>query len=234
MKNQNDREILFRRYLDGDLSEELESKALHMIADDAEMRDTLKFERTLFHAYSDKGNYDSFSVPENFADSVMVKLPESSINETIHEQSSNVTPLFASRQVTLNPLYAAAAVLLIAFGFGYILINQNQQQPFASSDDFTPSTQMVSSTESEIWIRFVYFDDNAESIEIAGDFSDWSPVSLTRESMGDKEVWTGLIPMNRGEHHYMFVRNGEEWITDPLAEVQREDGFGNKNAVIYL
>lgn len=234
MKNQNDREALFRRYLDGDLSEELESQALHMIADDAEMRDTLKFERTLLRAYSEKGNYDSFSVPENFADSVMSMIPESSVNETHLQKNSNIIPLFASRQVTLNPVYAAAAVLLITFGFGYILINQNQQQPVATSDDFTPTTQMVSSTESDIWIRFVYFDDDAESIEIAGDFSDWSPVSLTREVMGAKEVWTGLIPMKRGEHHYMFVRNGEEWITDPLAEVQRDDGFGNKNAVIYL
>jgi hypothetical protein len=40
--------------------------------------------------------------------------------------------------------------------------------------------------------------------------------------------------MNRGEHRYMFVKDGEEWVTDPMAPMQREDGFGNKNAVIYL
>jgi hypothetical protein len=40
--------------------------------------------------------------------------------------------------------------------------------------------------------------------------------------------------MERGEHRYMFVKNGENWVTDPLAAIQQDDGFGNKNAVIYL
>jgi hypothetical protein len=40
--------------------------------------------------------------------------------------------------------------------------------------------------------------------------------------------------MDRGEHRYMFIKNGEKWVTDPLAPVQQDDGFGNKNAVIYL
>jgi hypothetical protein len=234
MKNQKDREVLFRQYLDGELSNELESQALHMIADDAEMREILNFERTLYRAYSDDSDIDSFSVPANFSDSVMDRLPVSSKAEPLPEKPTPIYSLFASRQITLNPVYAAAAALLIAFGFGYLLTNQNQPEPFFTADDFNTSTQVVSSADSQIWIRFVYFDDNAESIEIAGDFSEWSPVSLTREAMGDKKVWTGLIPMNRGEHRYMFVRNGEEWITDPLAEVQRDDGFGNKNAVIYL
>jgi len=234
MKNQKDREVLFRQYLDGELSNELESQALHMIADDAEMREILNFERTLYRAYSDDSDIDSFSVPANFSDSVMDRLPVSSKAEPLPEKPTPIYSLFARRQITLNPVYAAAAALLIAFGFGYLLTNQNQPEPFFTADDFNTSTQVVSSADSQIWIRFVYFDDNAESIEIAGDFSEWSPVSLTREAMGDKKVWTGLIPMNRGEHRYMFVRNGEEWITDPLAEVQRDDGFGNKNAVIYL
>jgi 1,4-alpha-glucan branching enzyme len=96
------------------------------------------------------------------------------------------------------------------------------------------SVQLVSEQESEVWIRFVYFDENAESIAVAGDFSDWDPVNLSREIINDKIVWTGMIPVVRGEHSYMFVKDGEEWLTDPLADVQRDDGFGNKNAVLFI
>jgi hypothetical protein len=32
----------------------------------------------------------------------------------------------------------------------------------------------------------------------------------------------------------MFVVDGSRWVTDPLAPVQRSDGFGNKNAVLQL
>jgi hypothetical protein len=49
-----------------------------------------------------------------------------------------------------------------------------------------------------------------------------------------KTVWTGLVPVSRGEHEYQFVVDGEKWVTDPLAPVKEDDGFGAKNAVLKL
>lgn len=235
MENQNEKEILLRRYLDGELSGEEERKALHIIADDDNMRDMLQFERTLFQTFSGEPDPESFSVPDNFSSSVMDRIEKSENRDKKTESSSAIiTKLFTPKTFSLKPVQAIAAVILLTMGIGYFFMEQDDAEEFFTSTDFETSTQVVSQTESEIWLRFVYFDEDAESMEVAGDFSDWDTVSLSREFIGDRQVWTGLIPVTRGEHRYMFVRNGEEWLTDPLATVQRDDGFGNKNAVIYI
>jgi hypothetical protein len=58
--------------------------------------------------------------------------------------------------------------------------------------------------------------------------------SLSPHTVNGETVWTGLVPVPRGEHEYQFVINGERWVTDPLAPVQQDDGFGAKNAVLKL
>jgi hypothetical protein len=232
----NSKEELFRKFLDGELNNEQERKALLMIADDDDLREMLRFERSLLRSFSEEPDPASFTVPESFSDAVMSQIESGKETRTKidSEKKTPVYNLFSARKVTLNPVYAAAAVILLSIGFGWLFSLQQQDSHIAFSGELDTSTELVSYNDSEIWIRFVYFDEDAESIEVAGDFSDWDPVALSREYVGDKQVWTGLIPMNRGEHRYMFVRDGEEWITDPLAAVQQDDGFGNKNAVLYL
>ncbi|MEX0648699.1 MAG: hypothetical protein WEA56_14455 [Balneolaceae bacterium] len=238
MDNDQTNDELFRRFLDGELSKEDEKRALHTAAENDEMRNLLRFERTLFRTFSGEPDPDSFTVPENFSGDVMEVL--SAQENRREEEISPLTEQIASwwreilkpRPVVLHPAYVVTALVLLSFGVGYIL--QNQQQVDLAFTEVESSAQQVSETEGEIWIRFVYFDDNAEKIEIAGDFSDWEPVELEQEWIEDKQVWTGLIPLSRGEHRYMFVKDGEEWVADPLASVQRNDGFGNKNSVLYL
>ncbi len=235
MENQNEKELLFRRYLDGELSSEEEQKVLHMIADDEEMRDMLRFERTLFQTFSGEPDPESFSVPDQFSSSVMDRIEkrENKVKKT-RSSSAVISTLITPKTISFKPVQAIAAVILLTIGIGFFFMEQDETEEFFTSTDFETSTQVVSETESEIWLRFVYFDEDAESMEVAGDFSNWDTISLSREMIGDRKVWTGLIPVTRGEHHYMFIRNGEEWLTDPLATVQRDDGFGNKNAVIYI
>lgn len=235
MDDQKTDEELFRRYLDGELSSEEEIRALHMIAENEEMRELLSFERTLFQTFSGEPDPESFTVPANFSDSVMDRIAQKQPKAGKEKLEDGVIlSLFETKNIAIRPVYAMAAILLLSFGFGYMLLNESEQKMLASAYETEASAQLVSETESEVWIRFVYFDEDAERIEVAGDFSDWDPVALSREFVGDKQVWTGLIPITRGEHRYMFVKDGEEWITDPLAAMQRDDGFGNKNAVLYL
>lgn len=233
-KENLNKDELFRHFLDGELDDEQESRVLHMIADDPELRSMLHFERTLTQSFASDPNPESFAVPENFSSSVMNRI--SSEHEDRKRPSKIGMSLFEPRKVTLRPIYAAAAVILFTFSFGYLLLNEQDQSEsdIASMVGEDQSVQLVSEQESEVWIRFVYFDENAESIAVAGDFSDWDPVNLSREIINDKIVWTGMIPVVRGEHDYMFVKDGEEWLTDPLADVQRDDGFGNKNAVLFI
>lgn len=233
MKN----EELFRKFLDGELNEADEQQALHIIADTPEMRELLRFERTLFQTFNREPDPESFEVPEHFSESVMKQLPlreperSSSVFDSVQ---SWLADLLAPRPLVLRPVYVMAAILLVAGGLGYSLLTMQPAGQNFSGSEMGTSTQTVAETESEIWIRFVYFDDEAEQIEVAGDFSDWEPVPLDEEVVDGRRVWTGLVPITRGEHRYMFVKDGVEWVTDPLASVQRDDGFGNKNAVLYL
>ena len=229
------KEKWLQNYLDGELTPEEEQQALHIIADDAELRSLLRFETILKSAFTQ----DKYAVPDNFTENVMrqVRLASNADVQvqttlSLKDRINEILDLFfLPRQLQLRPVYAM--LLLLVFLIPSILFFDLRDSS-SRAGDFV-ATQ-VSSTEAldKVMVRFVYVDNDAESIAIAGDFSDWKPINLEKQIMNDQSVWAGLIAMNSGEHQYMFVVNGEEWVTDPLASTYQDDGFGNRNAVIYL
>lgn len=234
MKN----EELLRKYLDGELSPEEEQEALHVIADDPELRSLLRFEQHIYAAFSDVSEQDSFQVPGGFTDRVMAQIsvaPAEERQPVFDTVKQWFEQLLSPRQVQLRPVYGLAAIILLVASLSFPLyLVQSEDSGGATGNIPDTSIQQVSSTSNQVWLRFVYIDEKAESMAVAGDFSNWEPIPLTKQTVNGEQVWTGLVSMNRGEHHYMFLKNGDQWLTDPLAPVQREDGFGNKNAVIYL
>src|SRR2546425_12879472 len=42
------------------------------------------------------------------------------------------------------------------------------------------------------------------------------------------------LSLKPGRYAYMFVVDGATWMTDPRAEAYRDDGFGNKNALVNV
>lgn len=142
--------------------------------------------------------------------------------------------LWYPREIQLRPVYAICSVLLLITlaGFPYFYNSGDVQRQSAETTQLVQTAAGVE--ENQVWTRFVYLDENAESVAVAGDFSDWEPVELSRENLNGEQVWTGLVPMSKGENKYMFVKDGSEWVTDPLATTYENDGFGNRNAVIYL
>ena len=239
-----DKEELLRRYLDDDLSPDEESEALHIIADNAEMRSMLRFEQRL----SDRLGQDSFSydkrvVPEGFADHVMQRIEQeqSDLNrENVFNQIKTwYKKLWVPKQMQWRPAYAFVFAILVLISLSYpLFIGQHRGVGKLSQNvnetKMGDSVQQISANADQVMLRFVYIDGNAKSVAVAGDFSDWKAIKLSKKVVNGQQVWTGLVSMSRGEHNYMFVKNGKKWVTDPLAPVQRDDGFGNKNAVIYL
>ena len=73
----------------------------------------------------------------------------------------------------------------------------------------------------------------AQSVAVAGDFSEWEPTFALDDADGDG-VWTGRVPVRPGVHSYMFLIDGAEWQTDPNADSYQDDGFGNQNAVLAI
>jgi len=83
-------------------------------------------------------------------------------------------------------------------------------------------------------VRFVLERPGARSVAVAGSFNGWSDAShpLARESRGG--LWTATVVLPPGEHQFMFVVDGVEFVSPPLAEDYVDDGFGARNGVVIV
>lgn len=244
MSEMNRNMELLRKFIDGELTQEEEVEVLHLVAEDKDARDMLRFERSLF--YSLRNDYtEEIEIPDHFADEVMQRIEGVNTPDKAETFTPEKMPVFdrlkhilkqilAPRNVTVKPAWVAITTLVVITAFYLLPEVQTMDHLQVTQTEEYSSPQLVAYDDETVWVRFVYFDEEAENVSVAGDFSDWEPVDLTREFTGDQQIWTGMIQATRGEQRYMFIKNGEEWVTDPFAEVQRDDGFGNKNAVIYL
>lgn len=236
--DKGNKEELLRNYLDGELSDEQEQKALHVIADDSELRQMLGFERKLSSNALELEQQFSFQVPEGFTDSVMQAITSSEKDENRQTAGSQIKQWLRSwwqpRPVYWRPAYSALMAILMISLLIPIYVDIQNRNEITEPNRPANNVQRILDTQEQVWVRFVYIDDEAESIEVAGDFNGWEPISLDKQEVNGEQVWTGLVSMQRGEHRYMFVKDGKQWLTDPMAPIHREDGFGNKNAVIYL
>lgn len=88
-------------------------------------------------------------------------------------------------------------------------------------------------SDGRVYVQFRLRAPDAQSVAVAGDFTDWEPAHYLSDVDGDG-VWTGRVPLRPGLHEYMFVVDGSEWVTDPEAERHVDDGFGHRNAVVTI
>ncbi len=236
----HDPDFLVRKFIEGEVSDEETRQALHRIADDAEARSTLQFELEI---RGDLAASRSSQPGPGFADRTMEAV-EKEVAENTSPQSrlSNWWEALTAPIVTVpvRPAYPLAVLLLAGLLSWITWPTVAPEDPAMSSNGPTASStlQQASTTSSSqqetVWTRFIYTTDDAESVAVAGDFSQWDPIPLSPRTVNGETVWTGLIPISRGEHEYQFVIDGTRWVADPLAPVKRDDGFGAQNAVLKL
>lgn len=124
---------------------------------------------------------------------------------------------------------AAAALLLAVWTQPW----QHLGTPFAGDESPVATQQQDGATREDGETHFRLEVPDAERVEVAGSFTDWRPTLELEDPDGDG-VWTGSAPLEAGVHQYMFVVNGERWVTDPNADRYVADGFGNRNAVVAV
>ena len=119
---------------------------------------------------------------------------------------------------------AALLVLAVAAGFG-VSRAIDSRGPGATG---TPAT-----TATPVLVRLVVLQPEARSVHAVGDFNGWDPArtSLQQVSSG---VWSVTLPLTPGRYEYMFVVDGQRWVSDPAAVEQADDGFGSRNAVLEV
>ena len=235
-----DPDTTVRRFIDGDLPNEEVREALHRIADDPEARSLLQFELQMTQ---DLAASRAPQPSSEFAADTIEKLEEADAETTVPSHQTRVRdwweavtrPLIT---IPVRPAHALATLFVVA-GLWLVWPSAPSDPAPVASNRASGTTQMQTATASTqqsqtVWTRFVYTDDDADSVAVAGDFSQWKPIPLSPHTVNGKTVWTGLVPVSRGEHEYQFVIDGERWVTDPLAPVKEDDGFGAKNAVLKL
>lgn len=82
-------------------------------------------------------------------------------------------------------------------------------------------------------VRFVFVDSGAASVELVGDFNEWTRGATALERSGAPGVWAVSVALTPGRHEYAFIINGNRWVADPLA-VKSSDDFGTESSVIRV
>lgn len=132
--------------------------------------------------------------------------------------------LVRPRTIRLSPLALAGGLALLFAAVSWPWLG-------GAGRGMTPGT--VGPAGAQVYVQFMLEAPDARSVAISGDFNQWAGDAVMEDADGDG-VWSLRIPLEPGVHEYMFVIDGERWVTDPLAERYADDGFGNRNAVLAV
>ncbi len=79
-------------------------------------------------------------------------------------------------------------------------------------------------------IEFSYDDPYAASVNLAGNFNNWS-MNADALTLGEDGVWRVVKDLAPGSYEYKFVVNGSEWVADPGNPVVVGD-YGNSGVTV--
>lgn len=197
------------RYLDG----EVERSALSSEAQ-AELAEWEAIERNITQ------NRD-VRAPRGLVSDVMAALPEPRTAWWRRTADWLITP----RPIRMPPL--APIAVGVAAVLALVLLRP-------VTEIAPPLVVTASDNAPTVFVQFSLIAEGAQSVAVAGDFNNWSTdAAVLRDPNGDG-VWVGLVPVVPGVHKYMFVVDGQEWVTDPLANGYVDDGFGMRNALLAV
>ncbi len=83
-------------------------------------------------------------------------------------------------------------------------------------------------------VRFSLYAPGAERVSLAGDFNGWRTDEIVLSDATGRGHFSAALPLRPGRYAYMFVVDGKTWVTDPGADGYRDDGFGNRNALVRV
>lgn len=83
-------------------------------------------------------------------------------------------------------------------------------------------------------VRFVIVQPDARSVAVVGTFNQWSTSSHPLSRDGSSGLWTALVRLTPGEHLFMYVVDGTQWLSPQAAEGYVDDGFGARNGVVVV
>jgi hypothetical protein len=154
----------------------------------------------------------------SFTEEVMARLPDR--RPSLWEQASEI--LWARRALHWNLASALALGLVLAVA----------PLVWRALPDRGPGPAGLRPPATVI--RFTLHAPGAERVSLVGDFNGWRSDEILLSDTTGRGHFSGALPLRPGRYAYMFVVDGSTWVTDPTAEGHRDDGFGNRNAVVTV
>ena len=213
-------EILVQRFVDQELSAEERVQLLSRLGRDEELRQrAIALERLSLET----AQLPRPVVPEAFVANVLALTAETAPSWWSRVTASLWTPRVF--EWNLAGATAAAVVVLVVIGG---VFSRTSSTPVAPP---VPGTAAIASASQRVLVRLVVVHPGARTVQAAGDFNGWNPSETPLEQVSNG-AWTVTIPLEPGRYEYQFVVDGEQWIADPFAVEQNDDGFGSRNAVL--
>lgn len=160
-------------------------------------------------------------IPETFTQNIMAKISQ----EKIQIQSSWMDRL--KKQVFIPQFsfrLAGAAAITAVFVF----------LAFTFLFNFSGLPGQKETIAHQVEVTFTISGIKANQIAVAGDFNGWNTSANQLEDPDGDGIWTGKMYLKPGRYEYMLVVDDGKWVTDPNAKVYADDGFGSKNAVLFI
>ncbi len=79
-------------------------------------------------------------------------------------------------------------------------------------------------------VTFYYYDKDAKSVEIAGDFTEWKTMAMFSNLKGS---WGVILNLTPGPHEYKYIVDGQ-WVLDPHNLSTQKSGMGTENSLIEV
>ncbi len=210
-----DREII-HRLLDGDLGPDEKKALIDQVTANPVLQEEFDSLREVVRAVETS---ERIAAPPFFTAEVMRRLQPR--KATMGRRMRDF--VLKGRVLRWNMATAIAAAVLFALVFTLAVRTRN----------VPIETAVVRQQEQAVTVTMNLHAPEAHHVAVAGTFNKWKTDThvLTKQENG---IWTISIPLQPGEHSYMFVVDGKAWVTDPNAETYRDDGFGNRNAVMRV
>lgn len=92
-------------------------------------------------------------------------------------------------------------------------------------------TKQRAPRNSHTRVTFVLQNPDAETVCVAGDFTDWQASKAMRRS--GEGLWRVAVELPSGrEFGFRYLVNGVQWVNDPAADKYVPNPFGSENSVV--
>jgi hypothetical protein len=171
----------------------------------------------------------------SFEDRLMERVRAESASARITSGAEPQSRWNRPRLVRLAPLttLALAASVSAIFVLSGIAIGSRMSSRSGPSTAAGAAGGVRARTDTVQLVRFVFVDSRARSIELVGDFNEWTRGATKLALSGAPGVWAVSVPLTSGRHEYAFIVNGSKWTADPLA-IKSSDDFGTESSVIHI